>query len=231
MHTFFEVCKSIRFFSLFFVRAAFDIVSPMSRTLCTRCLRPQSHCLCARIPSLSCRTRVVVLQHPSEARHALNTARLAVLGLEGARRVVGEYFSESDWSVPGHAPRLLFPGDGAEVLGPGYGGDLGVPVSLIVPDGTWGHARKLLHINPALAALPRVMLPAGLSTRYRVRHADVPGALSTIEAVTHALNAIESPRNFDSLLDPFEALIDGQIDGMGADLYARHHLNRKVPWR
>lgn len=203
----------------------------MSRTLCTRCLRPQSHCLCARIPSLSCRTRVVVLQHPSEVRHALNTARLAVLGLEGARRVVGEYFSESDWSVPGHASRLLFPGDGAEVLGPGYGGHLGMPILLIVPDGTWGHARKLLHINPALAALPRVMLPAGLSTRYRVRHADVPGALSTIEAVTHALNAIESPRNFDSLLDPFEALIDGQIDGMGADLYARHHLNRKVPWR
>jgi DTW domain-containing protein YfiP len=49
--------------------------------------------------------------------------------------------------------------------------------------------------------------------------------------VTHALNAIEAPRNFDALLQPFEALIDGQIAGMGADLYARHHLNRKVPWR
>jgi len=117
------------------------------------------------------------------------------------------------------------------VLSPGYGRDLGMPVQLIVPDGTWGHARKLLHINPALAALPRVMLPAGLSTRYRVRHADIPGALSTIEAVTHALNAIEAPRNFDALLQPFEALIDGQIAGMGTDLYARHHLNRKVPWR
>lgn len=203
----------------------------MSRTLCTRCLRPLSHCLCVLIPSLSCRTQVVVLQHPSEARHALNTARLAVLGLDGARRVVGEYFSEDDWALPGYLPRLLFPGEGAEVLTPGYGQELGAPIRLIVPDGTWGHARKLLHINPGLAALPRVMLPAGLSTRYRVRHADVPGALSTIEAVTHALNALEAPMNFDALLKPFEALIDGQIDGMGADLYARHHLNRKVPWR
>ncbi|MCH4590630.1 hypothetical protein L7A49_33155, partial [Achromobacter xylosoxidans] len=44
------------------------------------------------------------------------------------------------------------------------------------------HARKLLHINPQLAALPRVMLPAGLTSRYRVRHADIPGALSTIVA-------------------------------------------------
>ncbi|CAB3701219.1 tRNA-uridine aminocarboxypropyltransferase [Achromobacter pestifer] len=203
----------------------------MSRTLCTRCLRPESHCLCPLIPSLSCRTRVVVLQHPSESRHALNTARLAVLGLVGARRVVGERFSPDDWAEPGYAPRLLFPGPSAEILEPGYGQDLGQPIQLIVPDGTWGHARKLLHINPELAALPRVMLPAGLTTRYRVRHADIPGALSTIEAVTHALNAIESPMNVDALLRPFEALIDGQIEGMGEDLYARHHLQRKVPWR
>nr|WP_315844610.1 DTW domain-containing protein [uncultured Achromobacter sp.] len=203
----------------------------MSRTLCTRCLRPESHCLCALIPFLSCRTRVVVLQHPSEARHALNTARLAVLGLAGARRVVGEYFSPADWAEPGYAPRLLFPGPAADILHPGYGQDLDQPIQLIVPDGTWGHARKLLHINPELAALPRVMLPAGLTTRYRVRHADIPGALSTIEAVTHALNALEAPMNADALLRPFEALIDGQIEGMGEDLYARHHLQRKVPWR
>jgi len=203
----------------------------MSRPLCTRCLRPESHCLCALIPSLSCRTRVVVLQHPSESRHALNTARLAVLGLVGARRVVGEYFELGAWAAPGYAPRLLFPGPAAEVLHPGYGQDLDQPIQLIVPDGTWGHARKLLHINPELAALPRVMLPPGLTTRYRVRHADIPGALSTIEAITHALNAIEAPMNVDALLRPFEALIDGQIEGMGEDLYARHHLQRKVPWR
>ena len=60
----------------------------MSRPLCLRCKRPESHCLCALIPALTPRTRVVVLQHPSEARHALNTARLAVLGLQGARRDV-----------------------------------------------------------------------------------------------------------------------------------------------
>lgn len=203
----------------------------MSRPVCLRCKRPESHCLCALIPTLSPRTRVVVLQHPSEARHALNTARLAVLGLQGARRLVGERFQYEQWAEPGYAPCVLFPGEGAEVLIPGCAAATGGPVQLVVPDGTWTHARKLLHINPQLAALPRVMLPAGLTSRYRVRHADIPGALSTIEAVTHALNALEAPSNFDELLRPFEALIDGQIAGMGADLYARHHLNRKVPWR
>ena len=203
----------------------------MSRPVCLRCKRPESHCLCALIPALLPRTRVVVLQHPSEARHALNTARLAVLGLDGARRLVGERFQHEQWAEPGYAPCVLFPGEGAEVLIPGCAAATGAPLQLIVPDGTWTHARKLLHINPQLAALPRVMLPADLATRYRVRHADIPGALSTIEAVTHALNALEAPRNFDELLRPFEALIDGQIAGMGADLYARHHLTRKVPWR
>ena len=203
----------------------------MSRPVCLRCKRPESHCLCALIPALLPRTRVVVLQHPSEARHALNTARLAVLGLSGARRLVGERFQYEQLAEPGYAPCVLFPGEGAEVLAPGCAAATGAPVQLIVPDGTWTHARKLLHINPQLATLPRVMLPPGLATRYRVRHADIPGALSTIEAVTHALNALEAPHNYDDLLRPFEALIDGQIEGMGADLYARHHLNRKVPWR
>ena len=96
-----------------------------------------------------------------------------------------------------------------------------------MPDGTWTHARKLVRLNPELAALPRVMLQEGLTSRYRVRHADIDGALSSIEAIVHALNAIEAPARFDALLDPFERMIDLQIEGMGEHLYARHHLMRK----
>ena len=62
----------------------------MSRIRCERCARPASHCLCALIPSLPSRTRVLVLQHPSEVGHALNTAGLAVLGLRNAELRVGE---------------------------------------------------------------------------------------------------------------------------------------------
>ena len=46
------------------------------------------------------------------------------------------------------------------------------------------------------------MLQKGLTSRYRVRHADIDGALSSIEAIVHALNAIEAPARFDALLDP-----------------------------
>ena len=66
----------------------------MSRARCERCLRPESHCLCALIPQLDSRTRVLLLQHPSEVNHALNTARLAALGLTNAELRVGEVFED-----------------------------------------------------------------------------------------------------------------------------------------
>jgi DTW domain-containing protein len=96
-------------------------------------------------------------------------------------------------------------------------------VLLVVPDGTWRKARKLLYLNPLLAALPRVALPEGLTSRYRLRKAPMPGALSTLEAIVTALNGLEPSGSFDLLLKPFEALIEGQISAMGADTFARNH--------
>ena len=169
----------------------------------------------------------MVLQHPSEARHPLNTARLAVLGLAGARLLVGSATRRRTGWRPATRRTCCFPVP-ARVLGQGMdGGEPARPIQLIVPDGTWTHARKLVRLNPELAALPRVMLQKGLTSRYRVRHADIDGALSSIEAIVHALNAIEAPARFDALLDPFERMIDLQIEGMGEHLYARHHLMRK----
>ena len=66
----------------------------MPRPQCPGCKRPLDHCLCALIPSLPSRTRVLILQHPSEASHALNTARLAAAGLGNAQLLVGEVFTD-----------------------------------------------------------------------------------------------------------------------------------------
>ncbi|MGY4534762.1 DTW domain-containing protein YfiP [Pseudomonas sp. TE3786] len=195
----------------------------MSRPLCSRCCRPLSHCLCALIPSLNSRTRVLILQHPSEVKHALNTARLAALGLVNAELCVGERFDELEGLLqrPGYRSCLLFPGEGATVLD-STPSDL--PLQLVVPDGTWRKASKLLHVNPLLAALPRVSLPAGGRSRYRLRKAPMEGALSTIEAIVQALEIVEAPSAFGELLRPFEALIEGQIEAMGEEVFTRNHL-------
>jgi DTW domain-containing protein YfiP len=196
----------------------------MSRPQCPRCQRPVSHCLCALIPSLASRTRVQILQHPSEAGHALNTARLAALGLTNAELRVGESFEDLPVE-DGTDSFLLFPGDDAVPLV--ELAKRAEPLRLVVPDGTWRKARKLLHLNPRLAALPRVALPAGMTSRYRLRKAPMPGALSTLEAIVAALNTLEGHGRFDPLLRPFEALIEAQIKAMGAEIYQRNHGNRQ----
>lgn len=195
----------------------------MSRPRCSRCLRPSSHCLCALIPRLPSRSRVLILQHPSEVEHALNTARLAALGLCNAQLEVGEVFDQlAHWlALPGYQPRLLFPGEQAQVIKPYTAQEL--PWLLVVPDGTWRKARKLLHLNPLLASLPRVTLAPGAVSRYRLRKAPAPGALSTVEAVVQALEVLEAPQSFAPLLRPFEQLIEAQISAMGAETFARNH--------
>jgi DTW domain-containing protein len=197
----------------------------MPRPTCSRCARPLARCLCALLPQLASRTRVLILQHPSETGHALNTARLAALGLSNAELRVGEVFDDLPALLeqPGYRPCLLFPGEQALPLQPAASAGAALPLLLVVPDGTWRKARKLLYLNPALAALPRVLLPAELPSRYRLRKAPQPGALSTIEAITQALNLLEAPACFDELLRPFEALIEGQIEAMGACTYQRNH--------
>ena len=195
----------------------------MSRPQCSRCLRPVTHCLCALIPNLDSRTRVLLLQHPSEVHHALNTARLAALGLNNAQLVVGEVFEDLPTllNVPGYQARLLFPADDAQAL-QAYAPD-DQPLLLVVPDGTWRKARKLLHLNPLLAALPRVALAEAAVSRYRLRKAPGPDALSTVEAIVQALQVLEAPASFDLLLNPFEALIEGQIAAMGPAVFKKNH--------
>ena len=202
----------------------------MSRAQCSRCLRPQTHCLCALIPQLDSRTRVLLLQHPSEVSHALNTARLADLGLLNAELRVGEVFEDlaTLLNPPGYQARLLFPGEDAQLIDTAEPSDESLPWLLVVPDGTWRKARKLLHLNPLLAQLPRVTLPEGTVSRYRLRKAPGPGALSTLEAIVQALEILEAPTSFAPLLRPFEALIEGQIEAMGADTYQRNHGDKTV---
>ena len=48
-----------------------------------------------------------------------------------------------------------------------------------------------------------------------------------MEAIVQALDILEAPASFAPLLRPFEALIEGQIDAMGADTYQRNHVLKR----
>lgn len=195
------------------------------RQRCQRCTRPLAQCLCSLIPNLPSQTRILLLQHPDEAKHALNTARFVSLGLQNAELIIAETIDDLQQylQLPGYRACVLFPGKEAQELAAYQVNEL--PWLLVVPDGTWRKARKILHCNPLLAALPRVTLPEGLRSRYRLRKAPIAESLATVEAVSYALAILEPNSDFSSLLRPFDALIEGQIQAMGAEVYQRNHVD------
>lgn len=195
-----------------------------SRAKCERCLRPASHCLCAHISPVQNRCKVLVLQHPDEHKHPLNTARLAVLGLERAELWVGEHFPLLEQAIAEvEAALLLFPAQEACLQQPLVALEPEASALLIVPDGTWRNARKIIQSNPCLGALAHVSLPVGVPSQYRIRKARETAAVATIEAIVRSLCVLEPDHDFNPVLAPFTVLIEQQIQAMGADVYARNY--------
>ena len=198
----------------------------VGRVRCPVCARPQAQCLCSLIPRLWPPTQVLVIQHPDEASHALNTARLLVPGLVNAHLLITENLQEHPaWmrrlQDPQWRNELLFPGERAQVLAPAPA-DVR-PRRLVLLDGTWRKARKLVYLNPVLQTMAQVCLPDGLLSRYRLRKVPQPGALSTIEAGAEALAVLHPGFDKHALLAPFEALIEGQIRAMGQARYLQNY--------
>lgn len=197
------------------------------RLRCERCLRPPSHCLCIHIPALPNRTRVLILQHPDEAKHPLNTARLALLGLRRAELWVGESFPAlSDAITSMERALLLFPARHESQRASLAEHDRHGACLLIVPDGTWRKARKIIQANPVLTTLPHLSLPPGDPSQYRIRRAPEPAAVATVEAVARALAMLEPGQDFQPLLKPFHVLVDQQIRAMGEEVYRRNYTSR-----
>jgi DTW domain-containing protein YfiP len=190
----------------------------MPREVCLRCLRPQSVCYCAALTTIATRTRVVILQHPRERGMPIGTARMACLCLPNASLHVGVRWDDSDVlrSATGDPERpavLLWPGDGARDLlaEPPTG-----PVTLVVVDGTWPQAKNVVRDNPRLAALPRYAFRAPTPSNYRIRREPSVECVSTIEALMHALGALEGDaERFRALQAPMDAMVDRHLARQG----------------
>ncbi len=199
------------------------------RATCKRCLRPEAFCVCAALRPIATRTRVLLLQHPREARLAICSAWLTRLALANAELHRGLRFTEAARvkelaSAPGAA--LLYPGEGATPAASLTGRP---PDLLVVIDGTWLQAQKMLLANPFLAALPRVSVVADQPSGYRdLRREPAPDCLSTIEAVACALGALEGdPARFEPMRAAFRAMVEKQLAcARGNQRNPRHRLAR-----
>ncbi|HEX9309101.1 MAG TPA: tRNA-uridine aminocarboxypropyltransferase [Anaeromyxobacter sp.] len=197
------------------------------RTTCPRCLRPTSFCVCEGLRPARSATRVVLLQHPREARLAICSAWLTRIALENVELHLGVRFEDHPRvrevaAAPGTA--LLFPGPGstpaAEATPP--------PTVLVVIDGTWLQADRMLRDNPSLAALPRIGLSPSRESGYTgLRREPAAGHLSTIEAVALALGAFErDPARFEPMAEAFRRGVQLQIDCTRTRRNPRHRPGR-----
>ena len=83
---------------------------------------------------------------------------------------------------------------------------------MVVVDGTWWQARKLLKRNARLAALPQIRFTPPAPSNYPIRREPSDDCVATVEALAHVLGELEgAPERFAGLLRPFEAMIDTQI--------------------
>lgn len=181
---------------------------------CSRCRMLPWHCFCDRLRPIPVSTRVVVVMHQRELAKVTNSGRLVALALQDARLVLhgqpGPPTRVDGLADPARRACVLFPADDAPPLSREDAQADGRPLTLVVPDGTWRQAQRMVRRIPALAALPRRSLPPGPPSRYRLRSA-APGRLSTCEAVSRALALIEGPGPADALSELFDVLVSAAL--------------------
>ncbi len=188
------------------------------------------------------RTRVVILQHPREARLAICTAWLARVALENAelhqavdldahprvRELCGDGAAAAgEPEAPGaRGAALLFPGAGATPAALRAGSP---PSHLLVVDGTWHQAERMIGRSRLLSALPRISVePDGGEGYGDLRREPDGHCLSTLEAIALALSALEGDaRPFAAMRAAFQRMVAQQLEcARGARRSPRHRPGR-----
>ncbi len=156
---------------------------------------------------LKTRTRIVLLQHLLELSERSNTGRHAaaalssvevrVFGAQGASVKVDDL--EGAW--------LLWPGE------PEPDASVPRPSTLVVLDGSWSQARKMLQRVPELRSLRRWSLQAPKGRRSL--RAAPPGGMSSLEAIAEALRVLEGAEVGAQVQAVHEALVQKQLAERG----------------
>lgn len=201
------------------------------RQYCSRCQRPLPSCICDLVTSVQNSTPLLILQHPSETLHPKGSANLLQLSLQNCEIYFAEVFENLNDILDEEKYRnvLLYPEDTNEktsspspslaTLNTATKGCHSNTVAstqehlkqkatpktrLVVIDGTWRKAFKILQLNPLLAELPRYSGDLPATTEYAIRKAPKSGQLSTLEACCLALGEIDAePERYQPLLDAF----------------------------
>jgi DTW domain-containing protein YfiP len=184
---------------------------------CPLCRMHQVLCVCALLPTLPTRTRLVLVIHRFEERKPTNSGLLAARCLPNSQVLIrGGIDREEPRFVddPERQALLLFPHERAVPIT--QYAQSPRPVTLIVPDGTWRQASKVANRLPGLDDVPYVTLPPDEPTRYQLRSEYHAGRLATLEAIARALGILDGVEVRRGLEHIFRVMVDRTLWMRGA---------------
>lgn len=196
----------------------------MARITCSGCHKPKGHCYCCLLERAYNTVDIIILRHPSEAKHALGTASIVAKGLSNCQ-LIDIASVEQD---PGLCQRLrqtgtylVFPSDSSDTLGPSISPRI---TTLVFLDATWRKAKRLFFESPTLQSIPALSIHVAEKSRYRLRQSSIEHSLSTLEAVVAGLRCVEQcPDAYQNLLDVMDSVVEKQIAAMGLDTFQKNY--------
>lgn len=181
-------------------------------TPCPACRLQGWLCVCAYAPRVATRTPLVLVGHVRDLGRTSNTVRLLALAIRGVTVLChGASATPTDPAahVPaGATPVVLFPGHGARPLTPELVASLPSSPALVVPDGNWRQASRMVKRLPLLAGAVKVALPDRAFAGMAVRRNQEGHHMSTYEAVAQALGALEGEAVAGPLFDFYRRATD-----------------------
>ena len=186
---------------------------------CPVCRLPGWVCVCEFAPRITIRTPLLLIVHVYDLGRTSNTVRLLNLAIRNTTLVPHGVFptpADPASHVPvGATPVVLFPGHGAEPLTPAFVASLPSTPALLVPDGSWRQASRMMKRLPLLCRARKVSLPARAFLGPALRRNRSSHHMSTYEAVAQALGLLEGEAVAGPLLDFYRRATDRMLHSRG----------------
>ena len=110
---------------------------------------------------------------------------------------------------PNYESFVLFPSSHPKTLSPNL--STKKPIQLIVPDGNWRQANKIIKSNPKLYTLPKVTFPIVKKSEYKLRVSPFDYGICTFEAIARAIGILEGKDHQKELEKIFYTFVERNL--------------------
>jgi len=184
------------------------------KELCSNCGLPNIICICSKIERISLKNKVSVIIPYIERHKSSNTGGLVKATLNNSEVFIrgekNKLFTPEDVLLNEYQNLILY--TGGKELTYDYIQSFNKPVNLIVPDGTWTTAPRIVMREPRFYSIPKVSLLNPPKSQYKLRKHPNPFYISTFEAIAYSLAIIENDSNIsDKLMKSFLMKIDALL--------------------